>query len=699
MVLIATFTFIGALATSPSGSCASNGENRCGVENSDSKECSCNTNCLTRGDCCADYGTVCHSACPAHTADLLLCRDNTECDPLTDPDAFACCSRRGGKLKCPSSRPYMCTGINQGLGSYSYAPVCGDDHCCMKSPFMCTHFLVARAVLQDCPAAIGAKPSICPYTHGFQEAGIGFPAYLGSIAHEVLASSNMTTLSDGLLSPGSDWKFCPSSDEFTKIQCKSGARCDALTHELKWNCCQDEGGLYKCPGFNPVMCREKTCGVGEDEHCCRTSAAYCTIGPIVPGANGETCPKPHENVPVATVTEIRQCSANFPVMCDDKSCVKVKTDCARVRTDCPIVPSCVPTGEWNETVAVGGTAFMPCGNDAGGKARAGLKYRPCLSVFDANRTERAQWGDESEIFCRDVVPRCNATRTAAGGPVPSFEVGVAYYVNKTDCPMGMSGVTEYHCMQADVEAKYEVSPICETPCTREHYCSRNGEATSVANDHGVSSGEICQCTCDAGWAGRRCGVVAWPTQIHVRSFGRLRRTRYVAKERTFVMTMEVTRSLSPGWLETMTGVVSELLSLGKSESVSAFGMQRKGSVVYYFSKRGLTREEAQRAREIANAASFQVVLAAAMIKAGITIVPGEYFQQYNLIRVSGKIHHEGQHKEPNVWRGIARALIVVSIITCAVLLVRSAHSIWRRRNKFIRDSGDREEDERSHTLE
>ena len=118
VLVVGIFALAEAFIYAMPGTCSDgNGGDRCGSAGPVSlfNLCSCTRHCLLEIDdnCCQDYTTVCahDHACPANKNDTLLCRDGTECDPMTDADAFGCCRNHGGKWKCPSSMPFMCSGI------------------------------------------------------------------------------------------------------------------------------------------------------------------------------------------------------------------------------------------------------------------------------------------------------------------------------------------------------------------------------------------------------------------------------------------------------------------------------------------------------------------------------------------------------------------------------------------------------------
>jgi len=481
------------------GTCAAQEGNRCGVVSDDSTACSCTVECIENGDCCSDYHTICHDACPANTAETFVCRDGSTCDPMTHPDGYGCCRHQGGKLKCPSNLPYMCSGINQGIGAF-YSTVCGDDHCCFASPYACD--AVDRQILQDCPAKIGDAPSICPHHAGPNHmSDISFPQisfFQGSEFFRVhQAGANMEMRMDGKLQPRAPWEFCLPSNEPTKLVCLSGKTCDVETHELKWECCKEEGGRHKCPAEMPIMCKEKTCGADGMEHCCSHSFHGC-------GEEGaleqEQCPGSQA---VALDLSVRLCSSNYPVLCNDSRCVATKSECEVVEKNCPVVPTCpAEDGVWEETT-VGQVATSPCpGQD-------GVKTRVCGNTF-VNGIEVVEWGPVQDA-CRDIQEKCAGTTTENGAVVPYMPVGAYFFVEKFDCPEGKDGETEgdtvYYCTRNERnELKHDIISKCYLPCTKAAYCNGHGQAITSLHDLSFRVGALCECKCDQGWSGPNCAT-------------------------------------------------------------------------------------------------------------------------------------------------------------------------------------------------
>lgn len=687
MVLIAVFGFFGAMASSPlAGSCATEADkNRCGdqaVAGGDA--CSCDVECLLRGDCCVDYSTVCHGACPANEKDTFMCKDGTECDPLTHPDAYGCCKNAGGKLKCPSSLPYMCSGINQGVGfTDSYA--CGDDHCCFASPFMCTHRFVDRSLLQDCPTPAGQKPTICPHNHGSQLSFDPFPLYMGSRVQTYSESANMTIRADGKWAPGGDWQFCPVHDELTTLLCASGESCDILTHELGWSCCQEEGGRHKCPAQWPVMCVAQYCGVGEQEHCCKDNALNCGFdGPIIPARNDSVaCLRSNvDSSDAPTDAKTRQCSVRYPVLCEDNTCVRTKKDCSKVQTECPEVPTCGAIGEWAET-NVGDVAYAPCGADADGKTLDGVKYRPCLSAFEGG-LERVRWGNESLYTCRYPVPKCKAAVAEGGERIPYLPLGAYWSVNKTDCPGDEEGITEYHCVQdAETnETTHEVIPVCDVPCTRKDYCSGNGEASPAVFDFGFQLVDTCLCTCDAQWAGSSCDIQE-PIPVP--------ELRPSKEGVSFTLVFRLARPLAKESVENVRAIMIDLLGLGmpgKSDIKSAT------YATYVFTKSGLSRADARLASKMAEAPQFEDKMASAFVRNFVKYESGALFQKSDVLRASVA---KGEGKRKAVWKRIVFVVSVVVTIICVVAIAYLTCSLCSRR-RAVEFPDNSEDDEAANDI-
>jgi len=529
---------LGALASSAESltSCLVDGVRRCGEEKL-TANCGCDSNCLERNDCCHDYSSVCVGACEANTVDKFLCRDGTECDPMTHPDTWGCCTAHGGKLKCPSSIPYMCTGVNGGI---NWPVDCGGDHCCFEKPQLCSSYHMDRSLLQDCPAAIGSERSICAYNQGPFQLWPGYTHLMGSsvFRYELKDAASFTISEDGSLSPPKTWDHCPASNEATTLVCKDGKECDAKD-EGGWDCCV--AGRLKCPAEAPVMCNAFECGMDKKQPCCAGSVYWCgEAGPLkecpveeeaLSGNNDtrrlqeETTSDPVEATPDAVVEEeeelpitdavveeeeespiedtgfnaiapIRQCSANTPVLCTDNTCVATKGECT-VQTNCPQVPHCAADDEF-ESTPIGHTAYAPCG-----EGRVGRKFRLCFGVNHGADQEVAEWSEvvDDETTCRAAVQKCANIASENGDVIPYMPVGAVFYLKKTDCPSG-SGMTVYRCVLDGETPKHEIEPLCDIQCDRES-CGGRGEGFQ-------SSISTCECSCDAGYTGAKCESVITP---------------------------------------------------------------------------------------------------------------------------------------------------------------------------------------------
>lgn len=416
--------------------------------------------------------------CPANSEDSYLCRDETSCNPNTHFLADACCSSRGGKWKCPSSRSVMCSGINKGFGD-DYSVGCGDDHCCVTSSSECTS--ISRSALEDCPVAIGSRTAICPYFHGPQDHTEDFdmpsffPFFKGSPELKKFYATDFIIGTDGKPYPPNGWFFCPPHNELNKMLCKDGTDCDVVT--AGWDCCGSKGGRVKCPASAPVMCRhtacfnDNCCSSHKDESICQPKMSNC---PFI-GRESEFRENSRRAVP------IRQCSLNTPVMCSDMTCVNTTSSCTSgAATRCYIVPEC-DASEGFEATKVGQTAFAPCGLKSG-KARVGVKSRKCVSSFTGEET--ATWGDVVE-HCR---PGC---ATYDEGTQVFLEVGKTVSQQRR-CPNG-PGLVAYTFSCSD--SGLSVQNPCGLTCSDISYCS----------GHGKASGN-CQCVCTAPWAGIHCEV-------------------------------------------------------------------------------------------------------------------------------------------------------------------------------------------------
>lgn len=417
--------------------------------------------------------------CPANSEDSYLCRDETSCDPKTHFLGDACCSSRGSKWKCPSSRSVMCSGINKGFGD-DYSVGCGDDHCCVTSSSECTS--ISRSALEDCPVAVGSRTAICPYFHGPQdhtedfEMPSFFPFFKGSPELKKFYATDFIIGTDGKPYPPNGWFFCPPHNELNKMLCKDGTDCDVVT--AGWDCCGSKGGRVKCPASAPVMCRhtacfdDNCCSSYEDDTICNPKMSNCPFF----GNYDEFRENSRRTVP------IRQCSLDTPVMCSDMTCEKTIRECTSgVATRCYKVPEC-DASQGFEATKVGQTAFAPCGLKSG-KARVGVKSRKCVSSFSGGET--ATWGKVEE-HCR---PGC---ATYDEGTQVFLEVGKTVSQQRR-CPNSGSGLVEYEFSCSD--SGLSVKNPCGLTCSDSSYCS----------GHGKASGN-CQCMCTAPWAGIHCEI-------------------------------------------------------------------------------------------------------------------------------------------------------------------------------------------------
>eukprot|EP00927_Polykrikos_kofoidii_P022827 TRINITY_DN2118_c0_g1_i4.p1 TRINITY_DN2118_c0_g1~~TRINITY_DN2118_c0_g1_i4.p1 ORF type:complete len:664 (-),score=117.76 TRINITY_DN2118_c0_g1_i4:120-1982(-) len=95
------------------------------------------------------------------------------------------------------------------------------------------------------------------------------------------------------------WYFGLHTGKVNLMRCYKGS-CNPLSHEDKWGCCADRGGVFQCPEKNPYLCVNTDCG---GDNCCKADCMFfggikpCTgppgdegdAGP--PGPTGERGPK------------------------------------------------------------------------------------------------------------------------------------------------------------------------------------------------------------------------------------------------------------------------------------------------------------------------------------------------------------------------------------------------------------------------
>jgi len=538
-----TFLWLFSLCAAQNLSCAEG--DRCNKLYVDGAECQCDEFCYRRGDCCSDFPYVCHGACRPNVKPLMLCRDGSECDPLTHPESWGCCLDNGGKLGCPSTYPFMCSGIDAGADNSIY-PVarvnCGHDHCCLDGP-ICTDEQINRSILQDCPVPmdnsaklpISVSAPICPFYYGQLQPQSAF--FLGSIDSRTPLNTMEIDMNGIIFTP--PWKYCPYHEE-NALLCQNGETCDMSNP----SCCSSRGERSKCPYDLPVMCKARNCN---DDYCCARSEDDCSDGPLeaencpvttvtesststteIP-SNTTEIPSSTTEIPSSTTeipsntteipsntteipsnttetTTVRQCSAYFPVLCTDGSCVVDKRKCgktgAAVQTDCPLVPQCAAEGDFDATY-VGATAIAFCGIGPKGP-RFGRKSRACVSKFE-DEVEVAQWGEVDESFCVSG-PRCPPSKYKDQN-YPYILVGELVEMKKADCPGNVHGVYLLNCVKTKNtgegeddgnEVELRVDSWCQMPCDQK-YCTSHGNATVLPDRF-----ELCNCTCEAGWSGVHC---------------------------------------------------------------------------------------------------------------------------------------------------------------------------------------------------